>query len=108
MDSMELDPSAAARIGKDLKTKAQSAVKRNLRQVTPLKASKAPQRQGSVEQELKWLQQCRQMYESLPRNSKYAQHKRRLVQKAIDMLQTKQRSSQQQAELSGLIAQLKL
>lgn len=108
MDHMDLDPSAAARIGKKLQSKAHSAAKRNVRQVTPLKASKPTQRHASAEQELQWLQQCQNMYETLPKNSKYAQHKRRLVQKAIEILQTKQRSSQQQADLAGLIAQLKL
>jgi hypothetical protein len=108
MDPMELDPGAAARIGKKLQSKAQSAAKRNVRQVTPLKASKPSQRHASADQELQWLQQCQGMYETLPKNSKYAQHKRRLVQKALEILQTKQRSSQQQADLAGLIAQLKL
>uniref|UniRef100_A0A7S3R5W8 Uncharacterized protein n=1 Tax=Dunaliella tertiolecta TaxID=3047 RepID=A0A7S3R5W8_DUNTE len=54
------------------------------------------------------LQRCLQLLDQLPQRSSYAQHRRRCVQKAIDLLSRKDRTDTQAQELSGLLHQLQL
>ena len=87
---LEVDPSAAASIGTRLHQRSQQASKKSLKRSAALRERPAGSGgKPSLDKEMQWLQQCQQLYGQLPSSSKYARHKRRVVQKAMELLQIK-------------------
>lgn len=84
--------------------KQQAQAKRNLRVSGPLRDSG-----GSRLTDTQYLTRCKELLDVLPKQSAYAKHRRRVIEKAMQLLDAgAERSGTDAAELQRLLKQLSL
>jgi hypothetical protein len=68
------DDEVALKLSKQLKRAHKASKKQNIRHSGPLRRSQAKD-STTAATDRQWLQQCQQLYDSLPKNSQWARHK---------------------------------
>lgn len=102
LNASELQLAAAHSAAQQRKQQAQA--KRNLRAPGPLRDSG-----GSRLTDTQYLTRCKELLDVLPKQSAYAKHRRRVIEKAMQLLDAgAARSSTEGAELQRLLKQLSL
>ena len=73
--SSESEVEVALLVSDRLKTSSKRACKQNIRRAAPLRSPLKATAAAAAVTDKQWLQQCEELYDSLPKNSRWAKHK---------------------------------
>lgn len=72
---MSSDDEVALSVARHLKRTSKKGIKQDIRRTGPLRSSQAKKGPTAAATDKQWLEQCQQLYSSLPKHSRWAKHK---------------------------------